>query len=183
MRLDLLAEQVSAPVTAWGSRAILTVVVLVIVGLGLWGMRSGWAGRRARQQAVPVPPAPPTRPPAGEPVAGQYVATTTSGDLLDRIVAHDLGNRGRAELRSDASGVLITRVGEPALWIPRDRLVEVRLGSGQAQRAFERGGLILLTWHLGDLLVDTGFRADDPERHVSTARQLSLLAPHPGGAR
>jgi len=116
-------------------------------------------------------------------VAGQYVATTTAGDLLDRIVAHDLGNRGRAELSSDATGVLIRRVGEPTLWIPRDCLVQVRLGSGQAQRAFERGGLILLTWRLGDLLVDTGFRADDPERHVSTARQLSLLAPQPGGAR
>lgn len=173
----------SAPVTQWGDRLVLTAVVLLVVGLGLWGMRSGWRGREARQSAVPEPPAPPAVPPTGEPVAGQYVATTAAGDLLDRIVVHRLGNRGRAQLASDATGILITRTGEPTLWIPSGSVTGVRLGSGQAQRAFERGGVILITWRLGDALVDTGFRADDPDQHVAAAQELTLLAPNPGGAR
>ncbi len=116
-------------------------------------------------------------------VAGQYVATTTAGDLLDRIVAHGLGHRGRAVLRAGDAGVLIQRVGEVDLWIPRADLRDVRLGSGQAQKAFEAGGLILITWQLGDHEVDTGFRADDPDQHIATASALSALVPTAGGSR
>ena len=66
------------------------------------------------------------------------------------------------------------------LWIPRAELRDVRLGSGQAQKAFEAGGLILITWQLGDREVDTGFRADDPEQHIATASALSALVPTSG---
>jgi hypothetical protein len=104
-----------------------------------------------------------------------YVATTTAGDLLDRIVVHGLGNRGRADLYLRSQGILVDRVGEPSLWIPVESLRAVRLGSGQAQKAYEAGGLILITWQLGDRQVDTGFRADDPEQHIATASALSAL--------
>ena len=77
-------------------------------------------------------------------------------------------------------GVLIHRVGEADLWIPRADLRAVRLGSGQAQKAFEAGGLILITWQLGDREVDTGFRADDPDQHIATASALSALVPTAG---
>ncbi len=162
--MTLAAE--SAPVTAWGPRLLLTVAVLVIIGLGLWGMRSGWRARAERQADIAAPSAPPAGADGGPGVAGQYVATTTAGDLLDRIVVHGLGNRGRADLYVRTEGVLVDRVGEPALWIPTESLRAVRLGSGQAQKAFEAGGLILITWLLGDRVVDTGFRADDPEQHI-----------------
>jgi hypothetical protein len=80
-------------------------------------------------------------------------------------------------------GVLVERVGEADLWIPRESLLEVRLGSGQAQKAYEAGGLILVAWQLGDRAVETGFRADDPDQHVGAARALSELVPVPGGGR
>ncbi|MGN6441715.1 MAG: PH-like domain-containing protein, partial [Arthrobacter sp.] len=61
--------------------AMLAVVAVVFVLLGV-----GWRNRLKRQSDVgqlpPVPDAP------GEPTAaadGQYVATTTAGDWLDRI--------------------------------------------------------------------------------------------------
>jgi hypothetical protein len=176
----------SAPVTAWGPRVLLSVVVLAVIGLGIWGMRHGWRAREARQADIPTPTPPPADAlaegsTAG--VAGQYVATTTSGDLLDRIVVHGLGHRGRAVLRAGEDGVLLQRVGEVDLWIPRAELRDVRLGSGQAQKAFEAGGLILITWQLGDREVDTGFRADDPEQHIATASALSALVPTSGGSR
>jgi hypothetical protein len=176
----------SAPVTSWGPRLLLTLAMLVVIGLGVWGMRRGWRAREARQADIPSPTRPPADAVTGGPeagVAGQYVATTTGGDLLDRIVAHGLGHRGRAVLRSGDDGVLIARVGEVDLWIPRSDLRAVRLGSGQAQRAFEAGGLILITWQLGDREVDSGFRADDPDLHVATASALSALVPTAGGSR
>jgi len=176
----------SAPVTDWGPRILLTVGVLVVIALAVWGMRHGWRARAARQADLPAPPAPPASlldPGADQGVTGLYVATTTSGDLLDRIVAHGLGHRGRAALSSSDAGVLIRRTGETDVWIPRADLREVRLGSGQAQKAFEAGGLILITWQLGDTDVDTGFRADDPELHIATASAVSALVPTRGGYR
>jgi hypothetical protein len=175
----LAATAQSAPVTEWGPRILLTLGVLCVIALGIWGMRRGWQARQARQADIPAPAAVPadlrargTREPG---VPGTYVATTTAGDLLDRIVVHGLGNRGRAELVLRSEGLLVDRTGEPPLWIPVESLRSVRLGSGQAQKAYEAGGLILITWQLGDRQVDTGFRADDPEQHIATASALSAL--------
>jgi hypothetical protein len=170
----------SAPVTEWGPRLVLTAAVLAVIGLAIWGMWHGWRAREARQADIPAPTPPPADALAegsDAGVAGQYVATTVSGDLLDRVVAHGLGHRGRAVLRAGDTGVLLQRVGEVDLWIPQADLRAVRLGSGQAQRSFEAGGLILITWLLGDREVDTGFRADDPDQHVATASALSALVP------
>jgi len=176
----------SAPVTDWGPRILLTLGTVAIIGLAAWGMLHGWRARAARQADVPAPADPPdsvlAAGDAGE-VPGLYVATTTAGDLLDRIVAHGLGHRGRAALATSDEGALIRRAGEVDVWIPRADLRSVRLGSGQAQRAFEAGGLILITWQLGDREVDTGFRADNPDQHIATASALSALVPTAGGSR
>ena len=177
----------SAPVTDWGPRILLTLGTVAVIGLAAWGMLHGWRARAARQADVPAPADPPDSVlAAGEAdeVAGLYVATTTAGDLLDRIVAHGLGHRGRAALaHRGRRRALIRRVGEVDLWIPRADLRAVRLGSGQAQKAFEAGGLILITWQLGDREVDTGFRADNPDQHIATASALSALVPTAGGSR
>lgn len=181
--LAVTADQQSAPVTDWGPRALLTLATVALVALGVWGMRRGWRHRAARQDDVPAPPPVPDGLPQADAVSGLYVATTTAGDLLDRIVVHGLGSRGRAELFVRSEGVLIDRVGEPSVWIPRDSLRAVRLGSGQAQKAFEAGGLILMRWMLGPRDVETGFRADDPDEHVAVAQALAALLSTNGGSR
>lgn len=181
--LTLAADPASAPVTDWGPRLLLTAVVVAVIGLAVWGMRRGWLHRAARQSDVPPPPAPPADLSPATSVAGTYVATTTAGDLLDRVVVHGLGNRGRADLTVRSEGVLIDRVGEPSVWIPTESMRAVRLGSGQAQKAYEAGGLILVRWVLGPREVETGFRADDPDEHVATAEQLYALLKIPGGSR
>ncbi len=177
----LAAGEESVPVTHVGLRLLLTLATLALIGLGLWGMRRGWRNRGARQSGVPQPPSPPRDLPPAQAVPGLYVATTTAGDLLDRIVVHGLGNRGRAELYLRTEGLLIDRTGEPSLWIPRESLVDVRLGRGQAQKAFEAGGVILVRWALGGYEFETGFRADDPDAHVATASALAGLLTNPGG--
>ncbi len=175
----------SAEVTHWGPRILLTVAVMLVIGLATCGMWRGWRARAGRQTSVSEPePPPPHVLTAQEPaVAGRYVATTVAGDLLDRIVVHGLGHRGRATLATTDEGVLLRRVGEPDLWIPRGAMRGVRLGSGQAQQAFEAGGLILIEWQLGEDRVETGFRADDPQQHIDTASGLSALAASKGGPR
>jgi hypothetical protein len=174
----------SAPVTQWGPRLLLTLATLALIGLGAWGMWVGWRRREARQADVAVPPTPPADLVLDEAAAvpGLYVATTTADDLLDRIVAHGLGYRGRATLAITPAGVLIERVGEVPVWIPAASLRDVRLGSGQAQKAFESGGLILIRWQLGDREVETGFRADRSEQHIATAAALRGLVQTAGGA-
>ena len=180
----------SAPVTHWGARILLTLIVLAVIALGIWGMRRGWLARERRQADLPTPPEVPAHvaadvaaeAPTVAGVPGTYVATTSTGDLLDRIVVHGLGNLGRADLYLRTDGVLIDRVGEPLLWIPQDHLRDVRLGSGQAQKAYEAGGLILITWQLGGRHLDTGFRADDAAQHTATAAALSALLTNQRGA-
>ncbi len=173
----------SAPVTQWGPRLLLTLLTLAVIGLGVWGMARGWRQRQARQGDIPAPgPAPADLPSEGY-VTGQYVATTRAGDLLDRIAVHGLGNRGRAALLATDAGVHLVRTGEDPIWIPRASLREVRLGSGQAQKAYEAGGLVLIGWTLGATDVETGFRADDPDQHIATARAIAALAPTAGGPR
>ena len=190
---EIVAESVagqSAPVTHWAARILLTLVVLAVIALGIWGMRRGWLARERRQSDLPTPPEVPAhvaaevaaQAPAVAGVPGTYVATTSTGDLLDRIVVHGLGNLGRADLYLRSDGVLIDRVGESPLWIPQDHLRDVRLGSGQAQKAYEAGGLILITWQLGDRHLDTGFRADDADAHRATATALSALLTTEGSA-
>lgn len=166
-----------------GARILLTLAVLAMIGVGLWAMRRGWLDREERQADLPAPIEAPADLDLRGAVPGLYVATTMAGDLLDRVVVHGLGHRGRAVLVATGSGVLLQRTGEPQVWIPRTDLVGVRLGSGQAQKAFEAGGLILITWRLGDRLVETGFRADDAEQHIATASTLSALVPTPEGLR
>jgi hypothetical protein len=179
----LVPAAASAPVTQWGPRLALTAAVLALIGLGLWGMRRGWRARAARQGDLPALEQVPADVPMDGGVDGLYVATTTADDLLDRIVVHGLGHRGRATLLVHPDGVRINRVGEPVVWIPSEQLRAVRLGTGQAQKAFEAGGLILIRWQLGPREVETGFRADDPQQHLDTASALSALVPTSGGMR
>jgi len=117
----------------------------------------GWRSRRRRQSDLDPLPAVPG---LGEPelaVAGQYVATTTAGDWLDRVAVHSLGIRSRADLAVHPDGVLITRPGCEELFIPASDLEEVRLTSGMAGKFLGKDQILVATWRLGERSLDTGF--------------------------
>ncbi len=140
-------------------------IILVIVAL----MALGWRNRLRRQADVPAPADPPAEP--GRVLyeaEGQYVATTTAGDWLDRIAVHGLGLRGNAVTAVRPDGVLISRAGARSVFIPREDLVSVQLASGMTGKFVEKEGLVILTWRLGTEPVDTGFRT----RHASAKAQL-----------
>ncbi|HBH57938.1 MAG TPA: hypothetical protein DDY41_07280 [Arthrobacter bacterium] len=154
--------------------AVLVAVVLVMIGLG-------WRNRLRRQADVEPLPAVPEAP--GVPVAGaegQYVASTTAGDWLDRIAVHSLGIRTNAVLTVYAHGVLFDRTGAPALYIPAGSLTAVRQESGMAGKFVEKDGLLVLTWNLGTHELDTGFRTRrgaDKDVLRDSLQQLIATAP------
>jgi len=164
-------------VTAWGPRIALTVGVLCIIALALWGMRRGWQNRAKRQANIPAPLDAPTTdaPPLVPPIDGLYVATTTTDHWLDRVVVHSLGVPSKATLTIRPDGLLVDREGEPTFFVPVADISGVRLDRGLAGEVYEAGGLLIVTWSLGAAQLDTGFRADLTDDHVTAAKAIATL--------
>ena len=166
IRLADYAEQ--APVTDWPVRIGLVLVVLALIGLALWGMRRGWLARARRQADLPEPPAaPPQEARLGAPIEGLFAGTGTQGDWMDRIVVFDLGVRSRAALSWGPEGIWLDRLGARGLFIPAADVVAVRTDRGVAGTVRSRDSMIVVTWRLGDRLLDTGFRADSSADHAT----------------
>jgi hypothetical protein len=167
MRVLLIwsAEPASAPVTQWPLRILLVVAMLGVIALVLLAMRAGWLRRARLQSGIPLPAEPPeiVTHAAGAAIDGVFLGTTGHGDWLDRIVVHDLGVRSRARVEVGLEGVAVRRQGARDLLIPLTSLRAAGLGRGIAGKAYERDGVLIITWELGGRLVDTGFRADTAE--------------------
>lgn len=144
-------------------RSILLAIVIAFGALLLALMVVGWRSRRARQLDYAAPPAVPENTGAliGA-FSGKYVATCRGGEPLERIVTHGLGFRGAATISITALGILIDRVGERALWIPTAAVNEVGRATWTIDRVVETDGLHFIDWTLGDLIVDTTLRLDEP---------------------
>lgn len=181
------------------ARALLTLLVLAAVVGVLALMRRGWRRRGQRQADLPEPTSLPLPGAAAAPVAapdtdvvvrwgpveGRYLATTGSGDWLDRIVVHGLGVPSQAAVTVRDDGVLVSRSGARDLFVPRGDLLAAQLGQAIAGAVYEEGGLVVLTWQLGDRVLDTGFRAthvDDHEKLVASMAGLVSSGDVPGAA-
>ncbi|WP_018773140.1 PH-like domain-containing protein [Arthrobacter sp. 131MFCol6.1] len=154
---------------------------LVLIGVALALIAVGWRNRLRRQSDVePLPEVPAG---LGAPLAaadGQYVASTTAGDWLDRIAVHHLGIRTNARLSVHPEGVLFERAGAGPVFIPAGRLTGVRQESGMAGKFVEKDGLLVLSWMLGSHELDTGYRtrrAEDKAVLLTTLRNLISAAP------
>jgi hypothetical protein len=157
---------------------ILTVLIILAI-FALLGI--GWRNRIKRQSDVPdLPEVPAEFEPQRFEAAGQYVVTTKGGDWLDRIAAHGLGVRTNATMHVHPEGVVIERSGAGTIYIAKDSLREVRTESGMAGKFVERGGLVVVTWMLGQLEVDTGFRTTAAEAKPALVAALKELLPDGG---
>lgn len=165
-------------------RQLLLALVIVFGLLLLALMITGWRTRRMRQRELPAPPTAPV-PPADVVAAftGKYVATSRADQPLERIVAHGLGFRGKATTTVTADGILIDRVGERAVWIPRQSISDVRRSTWTIDRVVEPDGLNLIAWSFGGIDVDTTLRLDDPAGFDDAISPLLTSAPtDPEGA-
>lgn len=155
---SLAAGQHSAPVTHWTLRILLTLLILAVLSGLYWLMWRGWKNRAARQADLPVPPsAAPEGSRFGEAVDGVYASTTTHGEWLDRIAVHGLGVRSNAQVRVGEAGVLFEREAAPDVFVPAEDVAGVHAAPGIAGKVTGGEGMVLVTWRLGDRVLDTGF--------------------------
>jgi len=156
----LYLEPHSAPITHVTSRIILTLTVIVVVAFALWGMRRGWLGKAKQFDDLPVPmKAPATLSvPITENFEARFAGSTISGKWLQRITVHDLGTPRSVVASVHNSGILVTDEADFRLWISRDSISHIRTGRGIAGDVVEPDGMTIITWTLGDQLIDSGIR-------------------------
>ncbi|SNR51399.1 hypothetical protein SAMN06265360_10856 [Haloechinothrix alba] len=158
--------------------SMLMLAVFLLLAAGMWW---GWR-RQAREDGsryAPFPEVPEQldADAARDSVTGVYVATTSAGHWQDRIVARGVGMRSSATLRRYTAGVVVARTGAPSFFIPSESLVDARTSKGMAGKVMGVDGLLVITWRLGDALVDTGFRADDKSVYARWIHALRAAAP------
>lgn len=149
---------------------IALVVLVVAVPLLWWLMWRGWRGRHERQADVPAPPAVPEGFSADlvAGAEGTYVTSTRAGEQLERVVPHGLGVPSAVVVRVGRAGVLLERRGAPDVWVPAADLLGARVQRGLIGKVVDAEGLLVLTWRLGDVTLDTGVRL----RHEADRRPV-----------
>jgi hypothetical protein len=98
-------------------------------------------------------------------IPGVFVGTTFAGRWLDRVVAHGLSDRATAWLSVSTDGVHIDRDGAAEIFLPYEAIDAADLGDALAGKVMGAGGLLVLTWRLGDSVLTSAFRADHHGQH------------------
>ena len=153
----------------------LTGIILVLMMLGIF---FGRRNRTKRQQFVTAPADIPTGVLDQQPrtvVDGTYVSTVLGQDLLERVVAHRLGNPAAAQIEVHTEGIALLRAGEPNIFIPVQDLTSVKTVSGIAGKFVEKDGILAMSWNLGDTLVTTGLRTETITEHQQLLTALEQL--------
>ncbi|SEE11838.1 hypothetical protein SAMN05216483_5393 [Streptomyces sp. 2131.1] len=175
---QLAAGQKSAEVTDWSARISWVIGLVVLVVFVYWLMRQGWKWRGNLQSDLPAPATAPEGFGDGEKLltlSGRYHASTTAGQWLDRIVAHGLGTRSRVELTLTADGLDVVRPGAADFFVPAADLRGARTEKALAGKVLPEGGLLVITWALGDRLIDSGFRSDHSAEHPAWVDAVNHL--------
>lgn len=175
---QLAAEQKSAEVTDWSARISWVIGLVVLVVFVYWLMRQGWKWRGKLQSDLPALATIPEGYADGEKLltlTGRYHASTTAGQWLDRIVAHGLGTRSRVELTLTAEGLDVARPGAADFFVPAADLRGARTDKALAGKVLPEGGLLVITWALGDQLIDSGFRSDHSAEHPAWVEAVNHL--------
>lgn len=176
----LAAEQKSQEVTDWAARISWVIALLLFVALLYWLMRQGWKWRGTLQSDLPELAAVPD--PAADDAAvllrltGRYHGSTTAGQWLDRVVAHGLGTRSRAELTLTDAGLAVVRPGGRDFFVPAAQLRGARLDKGIAGKVLTEGGLLVITWEHGGRQLDSGFRSDRAAEHPDWVAAVGALS-------
>ncbi|MFG2116329.1 hypothetical protein ACGFRB_27460 [Streptomyces sp. NPDC048718] len=180
------AEPKSAEVTDWAGRLGWVVGLLLFITFVYWLMRQGWKWRGSLQSDLPPLPQVPDRTvgAAGDgdggttrlTLHGRYHGSTTARQWLDRIVAHGLGLRSRAELTLDDTGIAVVRPGANDFFIPAAALRGARLDKGIAGKVLTEGGLLIVTWEHGGKELDSGFRSDRAAEHAAWVEAITTMS-------
>lgn len=138
------------------------IVIAVLAGL-LALMYLGWRKRQKRQSGIARPLPIPTEP--GIELLSLdvlYAATTFTDRPLDRVAVAGLGYRARASVTVFSTGVVLDLAGEAAAFLPAADIERVERATWTIDRVVESRGLVKITWHLGDTIVDSYLRVTEP---------------------
>jgi hypothetical protein len=161
-------------VDKYAAGGIVLALLLLLLGL-MW---LGWRNLKRRNAGIPSPaPIPPADAHEVLRTDGMHVATTHAGRPLDRVTVRGLAFRANADIRVTEAGVELRLDGGDECFIPVSALQGVDRSSWTVDRAVERGGLVVLTWTLGETPVDTNLRVADPAALVAALATLSE-SPH-----
>lgn len=154
-------------------RPVSTTIVIVVLLLALALMAFSWRRRKNRQAGLdlitPVPEALGAQLAAA---SGLYLATTPAGDRLNRVAVGGLGFRARLTVIVTEAGIVLPFPGASDVFIPTPAIVSVDTASWTIDRGIEPGGLVAITWTLGDTVVDSYFRFDEPTPVLGAIRSL-----------
>lgn len=168
-------------------RVIPTVVVGLVIVLSFIGMYWGWRARQKRQAALPRTASVPDALGAELLTLDlHYVATTIAGEPLNRVAVSGLGFRARATVTVAYSGIVLGLAGEPDAFIPAKDILAVERATWTVDRVVERGGLVCITWLLGDVRVDSYFRVvdpPDPTNFIEAVQSITVGATDQKGTR
>lgn len=153
-------------------RTILQAIVVVFLAALLLLMVLGWRARQRRQRdIVPLVAAPDDLGVVIISLDGKYVATTASGNPLDRIAVHGLGFRSNVTAVVAQSGILL-QLPANDLFIPLADLRDIRRATWTIDRVVEKDGLHLIEWILGDRVVDSYLRMAEPTEFEQAVNSL-----------
>jgi hypothetical protein len=140
--------------------AVEQLVAGLAVPLAWLLMWRGWRARVRAQSDLPAPAEPPEEAGGdGQPVEGVWVSTTYAGQPFQRVVAHGLGARSPVRAEVGADGVALRRRGARSVLVPPEELLGVRRQRGMVGKfVVEEEGLVVMTWRLGAVELDTGIR-------------------------
>ena len=161
-------------------RTASTTIVIAVILLALVGMVIGWRGRQKRQAHLPNPDTVPADP-GTELLSAEafYVATTMADDELNRVAVAGLGFRARATVTVTEAGVILILAGSSEVFIARAALHAIDRATYTIDRVVETGGLVRLTWSLGETLVDSYLRLTDPADSIALIDAVTTLLPTP----
>lgn len=162
------------------TRTLLVLGILALIALSYFGMLRAWRARVASQAAIAEPAAPSGARAVAGPWTGRYLGATRAGEWLARVDAHSLGERSLASVRITPTGIDVVRANTRSFGIPFGDLVGVRADKAIAGRAYEDGGIVVVTFRLGNEPIDIGFRFPDTAEHLAAIR---AIAQHSEGAK
>lgn len=155
----------SAPVTDIGPRTLMTLAMFAIIGLSFLGMRKGWQ-KRAKREVAQISSSIPTGVTAlTEKHPARFAGTTISGKWLDRITNYGLGTPRSSFVQIFDQGIYVTDALDFNLWIDKSDIKNVGTKRGIAGDVVEKDGMLVITWQLGDLLLDSGIRVNRHQEH------------------
>ena len=156
-------------------RTLLTLSVIATILFVFALMRRGWIRASAAEASIAQPAAQSSAPVVAGPWSGKYLGMTYAGQWLQRIHVHGLGVQSQAIVTIRTDAINVEREGAPSFAVPLSLVRGVRADSGIAGRAYETGGIIVISYLLGAIDVEFGIRFPSTETHLAALTALTAL--------